>query len=193
MGVQDILKPFSQIRFDNNRWSIHAKDLTLTNFPGLPHASVARISSLYLELDPMGFLTGELRINELDVQMGSLMIPRTNGDTAHVVIPFPTILTKLVIDNLKLKLDRLILEREATKDNRATTESKNVHLRAHYRDVSDYAEFSRDIEGKLRRRIMRNAVRDADPFGVAQVVETVYKSSKWTVTEVAQLGLRIFF
>ena len=187
----ELFRPLSHIRFDRNSWSFQIEGVTLANFPGLPQNSTAEVSSLYIKLDPAGLLTGELRIKELDIQMGSLMIRKANSGRAGFTIPIPPIFTRMVIENIRLKLDRIILERETSKDGPASLQSKDVNLKARYRNIRDYAKFSRDIEGRLKRRVIRNAVRNADPFGVTEVVESVFKSSKWTLTEITQLGTRI--
>ena len=187
----ELFQPLSHIHFDRNSWSFQIKGVTLANFPGLPQNSTAEVTSLYIELDPAGLLTGELRIKELDIQMGSLIIRKASSGRAGFTIPIPPIFTKMVIENIRLKLDRIILERETSKDGPVSPQTKDVNLRARYRDIYDYAKFSRDVEGKLRRRIIRNTVRNADPFGVTEVVESIFKSSKWTVTEITQLGARI--
>ena len=172
-----------EIRLDTKSCALEMKGILLKNIPGLPKEIKADISSLFLEIDPSRLAKGQLHFKKLNIHIAALTFARTNGNTPDIdSFKLPSFI-HILIDHLELKLDRIVIENKNRKNDIST---RNIQLgfEQTYKNLEDYTAMANELEGKVKRRAMNNRMKNLDPLGVVEVIETTFHSSKWMASEI---------
>lgn len=178
----------AEITFSISRRSVEIKNLTLRHLPSLPDGTHLEIPSLHLEPDLVSLLNGKPRFKKSDIHISELRFREAGKNPGHpgtILWSFPY---AMAADLVNVKLDRIVFE-ERNEIGKMEIREIEVGLDKTYTGISDISKLVGEIERKAKRKVLGDTVKNLDPLGVYEVVETTLHSSKWLARQIVTFGL----